>query len=135
MTLIQVNWNPSNRQLRQFGVICAVALPLVGWLWSAKPGVIGWLALVGVALAGLGWGALRTLAPIFIGMMLVTTPIGIVVGELAMFLVYVAVFLPIGAIFRILRRDRLQLHWDHQAASYWRPKAQPKSVASYYHQS
>ena len=30
MSLIEINWSPSLKQLRQFGVLCLVALPLLG---------------------------------------------------------------------------------------------------------
>lgn len=135
MALIQANWNPTDRQLRQFSAICAVALPLVGWIWSASTQLIGWLAAAGLAVAVVGWVAPRIVAPIFVGLTLITMPIGIVVGELAMLLIYVLVFLPMGAIFWLMGRNRLELIWDRRAPSYWRPKAQPKSVANYYRQS
>lgn len=32
MRLVQMDWHPQDRQLRQFGIICLLALPLVGWL-------------------------------------------------------------------------------------------------------
>jgi hypothetical protein len=135
MPLIEANWNPTSRQLCQFGWLCAAALPLIAWLWSASLMVIGICAAVGVSLALLGLALPRALAPVFIALMLVATPIGIVVGELAMLAIFLLVFFPMGILFRLLRRDRLQRKIDHSAASYWTTKQQPKSLASYYHQS
>jgi hypothetical protein len=135
MALIQTNWNPSSRQLRQFGGLCLVALPLLAWLWSASSTVIATLAVIGVLIAVAAWVYPKAIAPLFVGLMLITAPIGMVVGELAMFLIYMTVFLPIGIFFRITSRDRLRLNLDRQATSYWQPKRQPNSVASYYRQS
>ncbi len=51
MALIETNWNPTSRQLRQFGGLCLVALPLLGWLWSASSTMIATLAGIGLLIA------------------------------------------------------------------------------------
>jgi len=135
MALIETNWNPSSRQLRQFGGLCLVALPLLAWLWSGSPTVITVLTVIGSLIALIAWVYPRAIAPLFVGLMLITLPIGMVVGELAMFLIYMTVFLPIGTYFRLTSRDRLRLKLDRQATTHWQPKRQPSSVASYYRQS
>jgi hypothetical protein len=135
MMLVEINWKPTVRQLRQFGLTCLVALPTLGWLWGGSGPVIGWLAAVGLglALAGLIWP--RSVRPLFLALMIVTIPIGTVVGELAMLLIYLAVFFPMAIIFRLMKRDALQRSFDRQAASYWQPKECPRPPASYYRQS
>ena len=54
MSLIQTNWKPDAVQLRQFGVICFIALPLVGWFWGAGWSVMGLLVVAGLAMAVAG---------------------------------------------------------------------------------
>jgi hypothetical protein len=135
MRLVETNWNPDNRQLRQFGVICLLALPLVGWLWFGIHAIVGWLAAVGLAMAVLGIVLPRAMKPIFVALMIVATPIGMVFGEFAMLLVFFGVFLPIGLIFRLAKRDALQLKLDRQQKTYWQTKRQPRNLASYYRQS
>lgn len=135
MALLETNWKPSTRQLRQFGSMCLLMLPLLAWLWSGSLTLIAWLAAVGLLIALASWVVPKIVAPLFIGLMLITLPIGLVISELAMLLIYMTVFLPIGIIFRLRSRDRLQLKIDRQCKSYWQPKPQPKSVASYYRQS
>ena len=135
MALIETNWNPSSRQLRQFGGLCLVTLPLLAWLWSGNSTVIATLAAIASLIAVAAWVYPKTIAPLFVALMLITVPIGMVVGELAMFLIYMTVFLPIGIYFRITSRDGLRLKLDRQATTYWQPKRQPNSVASYYRQS
>lgn len=132
MSLIEINWSPTSRQLRQFGLLCVVLLPLVGWLWSAPTIVLWTLASVGAILAGLAFLRPQFVSPIFIGLIIMTAPIGMVIGELAMLLIYFAIFLPIGFVFRVLRRDALQLKIDRTAESYWQDKEPPKNAASYY---
>ena len=117
------------------GGLCLVALPLLAWLWLGSLTMIATLAVIGLMMAVAAWVYPRAIAPLFIGLMLITAPIGMVVGELAMFLIYITVFMPIGIFFRITKRDGLQLKLDRKASSYWQPKRQPRSVASYYRQS
>ena len=135
MALIELNWHPTTRQLRQFGGLCLVALPALGWLWTGSPTLIATLAVIGLMMASAAWIYPKAIAPVFVGLLLITAPIGMVIGEIAMFLIFVMVFLPIGMFFRVIARDRLQRKLDRDATSYWQPKRQPSSVASYYRQS
>ncbi len=135
MKLVEVNWDPNDRQLRQFGIICFFALPLVGWLWGGGPWMVEWLAAAGLLLAIAGLVYPKAVKPAFLGLTIVAAPIGIVVGELAMLAMFFGVFLPIGLIFRIMKRDALQLRLDRQAKTYWQSKKQPRDVASYFRQS
>ena len=134
MKLVELNWNPPERQLRQFGIIALLVLPLVGWLWRGSLPVIAGLAATGGVLALIGVVFPRALKPVFIALMLVTMPIGLVVGELAMLLIYFGVFLPIGLLFKIMGRDSLRLKLNLQAKSYWERKPQPRNPATYFRQ-
>ena len=135
MKLIEVNWHPTNRQLRQFGVICLFALPFVAWLWNGSATTIGILAVLGGILAGLGVALPVFIKPVFLAMMLVAAPVGMAVGELSMLFIYYGLFVPIGLAFRLLRRDGLQMNLDPDAESYWQTVEKPHGVASYYRQS
>lgn len=135
MALVEVNWQPTARQLRQFGVIAAVALPLLAWLWTSRVEVIGACGLVGIVIAAVGLARPTMLKWLFIGLTCLTLPIGLVVSELALLLVYFGVLLPIGLCFRLVGRDALRLRRDPNAKTYWLPKQPPKDVASYFRQS
>lgn len=93
------------------------------------------LAVVGAVIAVVSWVVPKLIAPLFIGLMLITVPIGMVVSEVAMLLIYLMVFLPIGCCFKLIGRDRLQIRLDRDASTYWQSKQQPASVKSYYRQS
>ena len=134
MKLLEINWNPTHRQLRQFGVICLIALPLIGWLWGADVPVVLALAAIGLGLSILGLALPRSVKPIFLALTIVATPIGIVLGELAVLLVYFCVFFPIGLAFRLAKRDALHMKRDSKTTSYWQSKKQPSNVGSYYRQ-
>ena len=135
MKLVEVNWQPSNRQLRQFGMICLFALPLIAWFWGAGRDAITVFAVIGGILATVGIVLPRLLKPMFVALMVVTTPIGIVVGEIAMVLIYFGCFLPMALLFRVVGQNPLQLKLDPSSTTYWQAKKKTGSVASYYRQS
>ena len=93
------------------------------------------LALIGLVLASAGMAVPTILKPIFLALTFVATPIGMVIGELAMLLVYFGVFLPFGLVFRAVKRDVLQLRLNRNKTTYWQAKKPPTNVASYYRQS
>ena len=132
MKLIEINWAPSTRQLRQFGVVCIFVLPLLGWLWNISANGLTGMLIAGSLVAILSFVWPPAVKPIFVGLMLVAAPIGMVVGEFAMLLIFLGIFLPISLIFRLKGRDALRLKIDKNAATYWQPKSEPKRVSSYY---
>jgi hypothetical protein len=127
-----VNWHPDVRQLRQFGLIALVVLPLLGWWWGGgNAAVVG-----GTAAAGAGFGLLALvrphwLRPVFVGLSLAVWPIGVVVGELALLVIYLGVVTPLGVFLRCSGRDALARRFDRQAASYWQEKRRPAGPQSY----
>lgn len=135
MALVNVPWNPSDRQLRQFSVCMAVALPVLSWLWLRSGwAIIGAAAAIGVAAAAVGWFRPRWLAPLFVGLSLAVLPIGWVVSELLLLAIFLVVFWPIGVLRRWLGGDPLERRFDREAKSYWQPKAQPPDASSYFRQ-
>ncbi|MEZ6073367.1 MAG: SxtJ family membrane protein [Pirellulales bacterium] len=134
MKLTDIQWQPSDRQLRQFAVIALVALPVIGWLWGASWSCVSGLAAVGALLAAVGLQWPQRLRYLFIGMSVAAVPIGLVVGEVAMLLVYFAVLAPIAMMLRVAGRDRLQLRGDAARQSYWEEKPREASSESYFRQ-
>lgn len=135
MKLVEIDWRPKDRILRQFGGIALVALPLLAWLWGLT-GAAFW------AVAGLGGvcGLLAVLAPRalrlpFLALTVLTFPLGLVMSELVLAIAFYLVFTPIGLLLRLYGRDELQLRLDRESASYWQPKARPAGAASYFRQS
>ncbi len=135
MKLIDVNWSPTDRQLRQFGILCLIALPLAGWIWGAGSWLFGGLLAAGLLIGLMGVAFPRAVCPLFLALTIVATPMGVVIGEVALLLIYFGVFLPTGVLFRLRKRDALQLRIDKSAATYWQAKRKPQSAATYYRQS
>ena len=134
MKLIQANWQPTPRQLRQFAGTCLVVLPVLGWLWDVSDNVMIAMAGGGLLIGLVGYALPKSVQPLYLTLMVITTPIGIVLGELAMLTIYFGLFWSMGVVFRLLRRDALQLQLDRAQPTYWQPKPQPRNVTSYYRQ-
>ena len=135
MALIDFNRNPTDRQLRQFGAICIIALPLLIWLWTRNNLWTGYAGIAGLSLCGTGLFAPRLLKPVFLGLTIVTLPIGLVVGELAMLTIYLGLFLPMAILFRLIGRDSLDRRTRDSRKTYWNARQQPANARKYYQQS
>lgn len=135
MKVDQVNWCPTDPQLRQFGLACVVALPAIAWgLGLSGPKVIT-LVMIGMLLSVAGLVVPRMLKPLFLLLSLVASPIGMILGELSMLVIYFAIVFPIGLLLRMLHRVPLELNLDRDRKSYWTSKECAKDVTTYYRQS
>ena len=143
--LVKMTWSPSERQLRQFGFTALAALPLLGWLvlgrsnpatWNfSQAAVFGMFCTLGLIGGVFGWLHPKGLKLAFIAATLATIPVGMVVGELMLLIVYFGIFTPVAALFRLIGRDALQRRFDPAAPSYWSPKPQPANAEQYFRQS
>jgi hypothetical protein len=131
MKLVEMNWRPTVRQLRQFAATALVMLPLLGWLWGGGNHTLAALACLGALLLGLSLVVPRAVKPIYLAVTLLALPIGIVMGELTLLAIFYGVFVPIGFAFRYVRHDPMDRRWDRGAETYWLPKQQPRDAGSY----
>lgn len=134
MAVFDVNFNPSDRQLRQFGAVCLVALPLLAWSFYRNLEVSGWAAVSGLALFVSGCIAPKLLRPAFLGLTIITLPIGLIVGEAVMLLIFFGLFLPMSVLFRIAGHDFRGCSNLRSTETCWRERKQPRSAGSYFHQ-
>ena len=145
MATIEFNWQPSERQLRQFAGISLVALPLIAYLFTGSPGFASWQLLhtmviggataLGLLLVMLSWIKPSAVRPVFISACLLAFPIGLVIGELVLIVIFLLIFTPVAILFRIIRRDALERELRPDLASYWQEKRAPKGMRSYFRQS
>jgi len=148
MAAVELNFDPTSKQLRQFGMIGLFAFPLLGWLFSGKPPVTDFAAwepkqtkiFLGFCAAAIAFGAFAFTKPsllkwVFIAASVITFPIGFVLGEIVMLLIFVIAFVPTSLVFRWIGRDSLDRTLDRDAESYWVEKPQAKDASSYFRQS
>lgn len=128
-----INWHPSNRQVRTFGLASLVALPLAAALWTrGSLSAMGWAVVIGGLLATIGIAWPRGLRPLLVAMNVVAAPLALVIHDLVLSLAFFLVFVPVGLVFRLFGRDPLQLKIDRSAGTYWQPKKQARDVRSYF---
>ena len=122
MAIIQINTNPSRRDLLWFVLLLAVFLAIVGALVWRRTGSLA--AGTGVWAVGGSVCALFALWPasrrrIYVGWMYAVYPIGWTVSHLLLGVAYFVVITPIGLALRMLRRDPLERSFDRVATTYW----------------
>jgi hypothetical protein len=147
MALIEVNWNPARRQLRSFGVVCVIAFGAIGVWVYVRHGLFGVklpapaalttaLALWAVALlcCALTWLAPRALRPLYVLLTIISLPIGLVLSQVFLALLFYGVLTPIGLVMRLVGRDPLHRRFDRQTTSYWIRREPVRNVERYYRQ-
>jgi hypothetical protein len=145
-SLVEINWNPDPRTLRQFGFIALGGFGLLAaaaWfevlIFSAGLGAAR--LPVAAVLAGLGgFAALcSVLEPranrwLFLGLVLVSFPIGFVLSQVVIAVLFFGLFVPAGLLLRAFKHDPLERARDPQRASYWSDVRPSRTSDSYFKQ-
>ena len=137
MRLIQIDHNPSSRQLNVFGVIWLVFFAIVGAVLLKNGSSVRVATLVwGIAsmVPAVGWIVPGFMRFIYIGMAYAAFPIGFVISYLIMVVVYYLVLTPIGLVMRLFGYDPMNRHFDGSADTYWCPREQDDSLNTYFRQ-
>ncbi len=135
--MMELNWSPDNKTLKQFALIGLVGFPGVGavayWVWQTPT--------LAVAFAGLGaavWLLSVIHTPsvryVYVAMSVASYPIGFVVSHVVLAAVYYLLFTPMGLIFKLIGRDALERRFDRQSESYWQPYPTANSPDRYFKQ-
>jgi len=138
MFLAEINWHPNRKELRTFAIIALIAAILVALLlWRFKGLGIRWGALIislgaGILLSSLI--SLKVTRVIYLGLILVTLPIGLLVSFVLLAVFYFGILTPLALIFRLIGRDILHRTFDPDTESYWITHRQPDNLDRYYHQ-
>lgn len=126
----------SDRQIRQFAWIWLVFFGALAWFKGIRPHQ-GTVACVLGVLAVVIWlaGVLKpqSIRPLYSLLMAVATPIGWVISNLVLALVFYLVFTPLGWLFRWIGRDPLSLKLRDEP-TFWEPMPPADEVRRYYHQ-
>ncbi len=123
--MIKIEFSPPVHKLRQFGWIALFGFPLLAVMvlfnfleWQPNlsthclfglGGLCGLLALV----------APKALQPIYVTMMVVALPIGLVISMVLLRLIYYLLFTPMALWFRLRGRDAMNRALEPQRDSYW----------------
>jgi hypothetical protein len=137
MSLIRINRNPSGRQLAVFAAAWLVFLGVLGAKeWLRNRGLAAevlWVLAAAIPLAGAFSREALRLA--YLGLSLVTRPIGVIVSFIILAAVYYLALAPIGLTMRLFGHDPLSRKFEPNAPTYWMPRKTVRPVASYFDQS
>jgi hypothetical protein len=132
MAVIQINTNPTRRQLNLFGVIWLVFFAAVGTVLRLKghPPVVSTLlwSVAGVVPV-IGWLVPAFMRLVYLGMSYLAWPIGFVVSHVILALVYYLIFTPIGLVMRLFGYDPMARRFDPEATTYWQRREPADGVA------
>lgn len=137
MPLIEINRNPSAKDLRWFGLLLALFFGLVGALvWWRTGQRASFLVIAG---AGCVLWAVYSLVPavrrpLFLGWMYAAWPVGTMVSLALLAVVYFLVVTPIGLAVRLFSHDPLGRAFDSRLSSYWRARAPAPPASRYFRQ-
>ena len=137
MKLADLNINPDDKTLREFGVVAlfgfGLAGVLVGLKWDAW--IISYCFwTVGVSSCILGLTRPQFLWPLFTLMMIIAFPIGFIISNVVLLALYYFLFTPISLCFKIVGRDSLNRKLEPKKTTYWRTRNEEKPASNRFEQ-
>ncbi len=138
MSMIEINWNPTRKDLRIFGIAAIVASAVISLLLYILKGIeLQWISIliaIGSAIFLCSFISVKVTRMIYLGLSLVTLPIGWILSFILLAVFYYLIVTPIGLIFRLTGRDSLHRKFDSTAESYWIKRKSPDTLDRYFHQ-
>jgi len=144
--LVEINFNPDTKTLRQFGVIAFVGFGILAalayyerllfsfGLGEARMPVVTVFAAVGSIALLSSLVAPRANRILYVGLTPGAFPIGFVLSYVIMATLFFAVIGPIAVVFRLFGRDSMHRDYDPNASTYWQTTKPPRDKESYFHQ-
>ncbi len=138
--MMKIDLNPRPAVLRQFAWFALLGLPAIAWLVLRLAGAFSWShwslwAAAGIAVLQLGAflaGAAGPTRWLFVGLTVIALPIGFVLSQILMAVVFYLVVTPIGLVFRTMGRDVLGRRPAPNQASFWHDRGPQRPRTSYF---
>jgi hypothetical protein len=122
MALIEINRNPSRRELNWFGALFALFAALVGcllWWRSGALHIAAGIWIVAAIIVPVYYLVPRWRKPIYLAWMYATYPIGWIISHLVLAITYYLVFTSVGLLMRLFGRDPMERRFNRNATTYW----------------
>ncbi|MFZ1863929.1 MAG: SxtJ family membrane protein [Polyangiales bacterium] len=144
--LVEINFHPDTKTLRQFGVIAFVGFGILGALAYYEKLIFSFglgearlavaTVLVSVGIVSLLFSAVAPTANriLYVGLGLLTFPIGFVLSFVIMGALYFLIIGPIAILLRASGKDPMRRRYDPGASSYWSAARPRRDKESYFHQ-
>jgi hypothetical protein len=137
MSLIKLNTNPPLAQLKSFGRVWTPLFAIIigfNVLFNGYFEAAVTIQIFAVVIVLVGWLRPEMLKFPFVAAMVVTYPIGIIVGWLLLRTIYFGCLCPIGLMLKVFKKDLLQQRWDVDAESYWTERREVAGAHQYFRQ-
>src|SRR5262245_18734861 len=139
MPLVQLNWEPDKKQIRQFGAIFMGGFLLIGilkYFWplerlvTRNESVGFWMIVVGIVVGAISLTGSRVALPFYWAWLSIAFVMGNIMGRLFIGLIYFLIFTPLRLIGWAVGRDKLQLKRP-TGDSYWLDISLPEDPDDY----
>lgn len=133
-----IDREPTSQKLRQFAALCLIVFgSLALWQGIARGNVAVAVALAAAALAlgPLGLARPQALRWVYVGWMMAAFPVGWVVSQILLFVVFFGILTPLALVFRLVGRDVLLRRPGNPRESFWIARSGSKDAGSYFRQS
>ena len=138
MALIDINWKPDRNELRKFGEISLAMLTVIAlvFYWLDRLAAVGslYLCAAGLGIFILSRISTKLVKPFYLLLYAIALPIGFVLTNILMAIIYFIILTPVGLIFRLIHRDPLKRKLDPNAKTYWMPHRTPDALKRYFNQ-
>jgi len=144
--LVEINFDPETKTLRQFGVIAFIAFGVFAalayyeklvfsfGLGEARMSVVTTFVALGSAALLFSVIAPKANRFLYVVLTLLAFPIGLVLSYVIMGALYFLIIGPIAVAFRLVGRDPMRRRYDPKAPTYWSTARPSRDKESYFHQ-
>lgn len=137
MGLLQINKNPSQKELQWVGlllllfagIVAAIVYKGSGSAFAAKT-----IGVVGVVLCVVYYAVAPLRKPMYLGWLYAAFPIGWVISHLILGLTFYLLMTPIGLLLRLFGKDPMERRWKPEANTYWVEHVPAGSPSRYFRQ-
>lgn len=134
--MLPINRHPAARELRAFArlyfpLFVAALGGVIWWRGSLAGAVAVWLA--GGALAAGVVASAEVARIVFVGLVTITYPLGLLISTVVLAFMFYGVFTPLGFLMRLAGRDPLRLR-QRARPSHWTPYVQDDDPARAFRQ-
>lgn len=132
-----LQFRPPEKMLRQFAGLWVVffgGMAAWQWLWRDRPTAALVIGCLAVTIGPLGLLFPRLIRPIYVAWMVLAFPIGWVVSNTILALMFYGLFTPVALVFRLIGRDPLHRRTRPTGESYYIPKTTPSDPGLYLRQ-
>jgi MFS family permease len=144
--LVEINFKPDRKTLRQFGLIAFMGFGLLAafayyeklvfsfGLGEARMPLVTAFVIVGTVALLFSMVVPRANRFLYVGLTLLAFPIGFVLSYLIMGTLFFLIIGPISVLMRLFGRDSMHRAYDPSATTYWSTARPPRDKEDYFHQ-